>query len=81
MAAAMLASTALWARDVKTNLPFRPKDGMKDVRHASFLGCEKKWKEGAEFIAKLRAVPSKGRSVEELQSVDMAEFGLYRLTS
>ena len=76
-AIALLASSSLFARDVKTNLPYRPKDGMKDVRQASFLGRDKKWKEGAEFIAKLRAIPPKGRSVEERQSVDMAEFGLY----
>ena len=69
---------ALFARDVKTNLPHRPSDGMKDVRTASSFGRDGKWKEGAEFVAKLRAIPAKGRNIEERQSVDMAEFALYR---
>lgn len=57
-------------------LPHRPDDGMRNVRTASFLGRDAKWDEGRAFIKKLRALPQRGRSIEQRQSVDMAEYGL-----
>jgi len=49
-------------------------DGYKTVRHAHWLGAAAKLEEGRAFIADLRARPNAGRTVEEIQSVDMAEY-------
>ena len=65
-------------RDVKIDLPRRPKDGMGDVRKASDFGVAGKWDEGRKFVAALRGRPSDGMNLEERQSVDMAEFALLR---
>ena len=56
----------------------RGADGMGDVRRAAFLARDGKMEEGRAFIASLRARPQAKRSVEESQSVDMAEFALLR---
>ncbi|MBR7180443.1 MAG: hypothetical protein IKD42_02330 [Kiritimatiellae bacterium] len=77
VALAVSSPAVSFARDVKISLS-HPKDGMEDVRKASFLGRDGKWKEGEAFIASLKARPHDGRNVEERQSVDMAEFGLFR---
>ena len=74
--AALLASAASGGEDS----PFlkRGADGFGDVRSAAFFARDGKMDEGRAFIAELRARPSEGRSTEELQSVDMAEFALLR---
>jgi hypothetical protein len=75
--AAVLFSLSGYGKSLSLpELPHRPDDGMGDVRKASFLGRDKKWDEGKAFIKKLRQLPQKGRSVEQRQSVDMAEYGL-----
>ena len=56
----------------------RGADGQSDVRRASVLGEDGKWDEGRKFIAELRARPTKGWTLEERQSVDMAEYALLR---
>ena len=85
-AAAALKAAAVWfaltfaasARvEAKIDL-HRRSDGQGDVRRASFLGRDRKWDEGRRFIAELRARPAKGKNIEELQSIDMAEFALLR---
>ncbi|MBR4615565.1 MAG: hypothetical protein IKO55_08170, partial [Kiritimatiellae bacterium] len=53
-------------------------DGYKTVAHAQWLGSSGKLEEGRAFIAELRARPLEGRTVEEIQAVDMAEFALLR---
>jgi hypothetical protein len=53
-------------------------DGFKDVRKAQMLGSAGKFDEGRAFIAELRAQSLDGRNIEERQSVDMAEFALFR---
>ena len=53
-------------------------DGFGDVRSAAFFARDGKMDEGRAFIAGLRARPSEGRSTEERQSVDMAEFAFLR---
>ena len=85
-ASAALKAAAVWfaltfaasARvEAKIDL-HRRSDGQGDVRRASFLGRDRKWDEGRRFIAELRARPAKGKNIEELQSIDMAEFALLR---
>jgi len=75
-AAALLASTAPGGEDSSSLR--RGADGFGDVRSAAFFARDGKMDEGRTFIAELRARPSEGRSTEELQSVDMAEFALLR---
>ena len=53
-------------------------DGYKTVAKAQLLGSEGKLEEGRAFIAELRAQSKEGRTVEEIQSVDMAEFAFLR---
>ena len=74
--AALLASAAPGGED--SPLLKRGADGFGDVRSAAFFARDGKMDEGRAFIAELRARPSEGRSTEELQSVDMAEFALLR---
>jgi len=66
------------AGNLKIDLPWRPKDGMGDVRKASDFGEAGKWDDGMKFVAELRARPADKRNLEERQSVDMAEFALLR---
>ena len=73
-AAALLTADALCG-----DLPLRcGADGFSDVRCAAFFARDGKMEEGRAFIGELRARPAQGRTVEELQSVDMAEFALIR---
>ena len=53
-------------------------DGYETVRDAQSFGAAGKLEEGRAFIAELRARPLEGRTVEEIQAVDMAEFALLR---
>ncbi|MBO7683536.1 MAG: hypothetical protein J6T51_02280 [Kiritimatiellae bacterium] len=66
------------APDLSLSQPIRPSDGYGDVRQASNLGGEGKWEAGRAFVAQLRARQAEKRSLEERQSVDMAEFALLR---
>lgn len=61
------------------DLPLRcGADGFGDVRCAAFFARDGKMEEGRAFVGELRARPAEGRTLEELQSVDMAEFALVR---
>lgn len=75
-AAALLAANAPCSEDVP--LLARGADGFSDVRSAAFFARDGKMEEGRAFVGKLRARPAQGRTLEELQSVDMAEFALIR---
>ncbi|MCR5414262.1 MAG: hypothetical protein K6F50_05990, partial [Kiritimatiellae bacterium] len=77
-ASACLSFAAVAADAPRIDLPRRPKDGYGDVSRANAFGAEGKWDAGRKFIAELRARPAEGRTLEERQSVDMAEFALLR---
>ena len=81
-AAAVLSAAALVSRartgNVETDLPHRPEDGMRDVFKATAFARDKKWKEGAEFIAGLRSGAQARAGLEARQAVDMAEYALYK---
>ncbi|MBR3957604.1 MAG: hypothetical protein IKJ89_07125, partial [Kiritimatiellae bacterium] len=72
--AVAVAATANSAVQLQRGKP----DGYKTVAHAQWLGSSGKLEEGRAFIAELRARPLEGRTVEEIQAVDMAEFALLR---
>lgn len=72
--AVAVAATANSAVQLQRGKP----DGYKTVAHAQWLGSSGKLEEGRAFIAELRARPIEGRTVEEIQAVDMAEFALLR---
>ena len=74
MAGAVLAAMA----DSPVQLPRGKPDGYKTVARAHWLGADGKLEEGRAFIEELRARPHAGRTVEEIQSVDMAEFAFLR---
>ena len=69
-ACAALAATANSSVQLQRGKP----DGYKTVAHAQWLGSADKLEEGRAFIAELRARPNAGRTVEDIQSVDMAEY-------
>ena len=64
--------------DASVKLQRGKPDGYKTVGKAQWLGSNGKLEEGRAFIAELRARPKEGRTVEEIQSVDMAEFAFLR---
>ena len=66
--AVAVAATANSAVQLQRGKP----DGYKTVAHAQWLGSAGKLEEGRAFIAELRARPLEGRTVEEIQAVDMA---------
>ena len=74
----LMAWSAFAAPDLSVSQPVRAPDGYGDVRQANWFGAVGKSDEGREFIAKLRARPAEKRTLEERQSVDMAEFALLR---
>ena len=77
--AAACAAALLTADALCGDLPLRcGADGFSDVRCAAFFARDGKMEEGRAFIGELRARPAQGRTLEELQSVDMAEFALIR---
>ncbi|MBQ2623705.1 MAG: hypothetical protein IJG18_01250 [Kiritimatiellae bacterium] len=72
--AVAVAATANSAVQLQRGKP----DGYKTVAHAQWIGSSGKLEEGRAFIAELRARPLEGRTVEEIQAVDMAEFAFLR---
>ncbi len=64
--------------DASVKLQRGKPDGYKTVGKAQWLGSNGKLEEGRAFISELRARPKEGRTVEEIQSVDMAEFAFLR---
>ncbi len=74
LALAAAAATANSAVQLQRGKP----DGYKTVARAQWLGSSGKLEEGRAFIAELRARPLEGRTVEEIQAVDMAEFAFLR---
>ena len=72
--AVAVAATANSAVQLQRGKP----DGYETVRDAQSFGAAGKLEEGRAFIAELRARPLEGRTVEEIQAVDMAEFALLR---
>ena len=64
--------------DASVKLQRGKPDGYKTVGKAQWLGSNGKLEEGRAFIAELRARPKEGRTIEEIQSVDMAEFAFLR---
>ena len=77
---AVLSAVTLLSTEASCgSLPLKPgADGFGDVRCAAFFARDGKMEEGRAFVGKLRARPAQGRTLEELQSVDMAEFALIR---
>ena len=72
--AVAVAATANSAVQLQRGKP----DGYKTVARAQWLGSSGRLEEGRAFIAELRARPLEGRTVEEIQAVDMAEFAFLR---
>ncbi len=64
--------------DASVKLQRGKPDGYKTVGKAQWLGSNGKLEEGRAFIAELRARPKEGRTIEEIQAVDMAEFAFLR---
>ncbi len=79
---AFFAVTAFCGEDVpfllRTRPLRRPADGYGDVRTVAYRMLGGKEKEAREFVEQLRARPTEGRTLEERQSVDMAEYALLR---
>jgi hypothetical protein len=64
--------------DASVKLQRGKPDGYKTVGKAQWLGSNGKLEEGRALIAELRARPKEGCTIEEIQSVDMAEFAFLR---